>query len=166
MSIEENYDWAKKQRAEWDDLVDRGQPEVSKLDVELSKGGDHPLVGVTFSKIEHASYTGEVGRVEGDLIFHFWPTPDDKYNVLMTMGDEEAIQNGTKREYIWVFGDAFSSALAQAFLDEIKQEDKLCWDFVPELNSWVVRATGFGDNPLAEEMSDRVFANLQGRLEQ
>lgn len=156
MTIEETYDWAKKQRAEWDDLVERGQPEVVSLDKELSKGGDHAVASITFSKVTNLSYTGEVGRVDGDLIFHFWPTADDKYNVLTDLGDQK----------IWVFGDPFSDALAQAFIDEFKYPDKLCWDFVPELNSWVVRASGFGDNPHAEELATNMFNNLQERLEQ
>jgi hypothetical protein len=165
MSIEESYEWAKKQRAEWDKMVDQEHPMVSKLDVELSQGGDHQVVGLSFSRTECPSYVGEVGRNDDDdLIFHFWPTADDRYNVLTEIPTPTQ-ENPRGTQAVWVFGDAFRDALAEAFLEVFKFEDKLCWDFVPEMNSWVVRASGFGSNVMADELSARVFDGLQHRIE-
>jgi len=155
MSIEETHDWAKKQREEWDKMATE-HPMVTKLDTELTEGGDHPVQAIYFAKTERPSFSAEVGKNDdGDLIFHFWPTADDRYNVLTPV-------NG---EHLWLFGDGFAEALAQSFLDVFKLEEKLCWDFVPELNSWVVRATGFGDNIMADDLSNKLFDILQARLE-
>jgi len=166
MSIEETYDWAKKQREEWDGMVSQEHPMVTKLDTELGKGGDHPVQAISFVKTERPSYIGEVGKNDdGDLVFHFWPTPDDQYNVLTDLGEQRTPDGGTKHDYLWVFGDIFAEALAQSFLDVFKLEDKLCWDFVPEQNSWVVRASGFGNNIMRNELATLLFDTLQKRLE-
>ena len=135
MSIEESYEWAKKQRAAWDNQV--GQDKyLNALDREISFGGDHQFETIQFSKVACEHFVGEVGVVEGDLIFHFFPAGD-------------------------AFGDNFSDGLAQAFLDVFKLEDRLCWDFVPEMNSWVVRASGFGSNPQHQVLAGKLFVALE-----
>lgn len=140
MSIEETYDWAKKQRALWDQQAQQ-DPDLGALDKEITEVSDYPVAAVEFSKFQGEAFLGEVGVVNGDLIFHFF-SPDDE------------------------FLECFEDHLADAFIETFKLEDRLCWDFVPELTSWVVRATGYGDNPSREELANRLFVCLQDKLEE
>lgn len=154
MSIEETYEWAKKQREAWDRAASK-DPSLASLSTELSQGGDHPIEPVAFVKVEKDTFVGEVGRVEGDLFFHFFPK-EHRNNKLVSIKEDESVD-----VKMWVFGDEFADKLGDAFLEVFKFEDKLCWDFVPEMNSWVVRAFGYADNPNAEELSSRLFDLLQ-----
>lgn len=163
-NTEEAYDWAKKQREEWDSMA-TSHPMVSRLDSELSGGGDHPVATISFTKFACPSYTAEVGKNDdGDLIFHFWPTANDEYNHL----EQQVTPQGREpepRDFLWKHNSGFDSHLADSFIEVFKFEDRLCWDYVPELNSWVVRAQGFGGNLMADELSSRLFESLRGRLE-
>jgi hypothetical protein len=144
MSTEENMEWARKRMEEWGDMAEA----CAKMPKDR-----HGFSAVGFTKIERPSFTGEVGRVDNDLLFHFWPAEDPKYS------------RGPNDGGLWEFSEIFPDALATSFLEVFRLEDRLCWDFVPEMNSWVVRANGFGRNPLAEELAQSLFAVLQKRLE-
>ena len=163
-NIDKTYDWAKKQRTEWDDMA-KDHPMVSAFDTEISGGGDHAInPAIAFAKFKSDSFTAEVGKNEdGDLIFHFWPTANDTYNHLEFVGQPGEERSPTK--HLWVHNEGFSDSLADAFLEIFKLEDRLCWDYVPEMNSWVVRAAGFGENIMADELSSRLFINLRTQLE-
>ena len=143
MSIEESMKWAKERRGDWNDL--------NETYLNSKIGGKNKFAAVTFAKTERPSFTGEVGKVDDDLIFHFWPSEDEDYSTLE--GDE------------WKFSSIFPDALATSFIEVFKLEDRLCWDFVEEMNSWVVRASRFGGNPMADELANRLFTALQDRLE-
>lgn len=163
-NIEEAHDWAKKQREEWDSMA-TGHPMVSRFDMEISKGGDHPVAAISFAEFKCDSYTAEVGKSDGgDLMFHFWPTSNDKYNHL----EQQVTPQGRApepRDFLWKHNSGFDSHLADAFIEVFKLEDKLCWDYVPELNSWVVRAQGFGSNLMVDELTARLFESLRAKLE-
>lgn len=165
-SIQETYDWAKKQRSEWDGMVAEKHPMVTRLDVELTNGGDHPVASISFAKFESDSFSGEVGKNDdGDLIFHFWPSNNDRYNVLELLEVKKNDDGSKENVYIWRFGETFKDILADAFIKVFRFEEKLCWDFVPEMNSWVVRAQGFGKNLMADELATKLFHDLKERLE-
>lgn len=166
-SIEETYDWAKKVRGEWEAKIAAGEDGIETLDKELSGGGDHKLDPVAFARTERPSYLGEVGKVDGDLFFHFFPSDDDKYSVLTYAGNrrDQFEKEADTDNWVRVFPDVFADALATSFIEVFKFEDKMCWDFVPEMNSWVVRVTGMADNPHADDLSMKLFNVLQGRLE-
>ena len=124
----------------------------------LSEWDDKPQVfrglqSVEFAKTERSSYKGEVGKIGDDLIFHFWPTDDARYS------------RGPNDKGEWEFSEVFPDALATSFIEVFKLEDKLSWDFVPEMNSWAVRARGFGSNTMANELATKLFNSLQDRLE-
>jgi len=167
MSIEETHEWAKKIRSEWDDKVQSGDPIVSHLDKEMAEVGKSEVGAVSFARTERPSFVGEVGRVGEDLFFHFWPTSDDRYSVLTYVGNarDEYTKEKDVENHIYVFSDVFADALATSFLEIFKFEDRMCWDFVPEMNSWVVRVSRFADSPAAEDLSSQLFDSLQRRLE-
>ena len=137
------------------------------LNTELSVGGDHSLTPLAFARAERPSFTAEVGKSGRDLIFHFWPVQHDKYSRFMYTGIEHDPYKIEKdlENYVWVFADGFSDSLAESFLEVFKQEDRLCWDFVPEMNSWIVRAAGYGENLMKNEMANSVLDTLQKKLE-
>lgn len=158
MSMEETYDWAKKVRKEFEQKAAE-DPNLGALNKELTQGGDHAVGVINFSTIECPSFRGEVGKVEDDLFFHFFPTADETFSELL--GEDR--ETGEK---MWGFKPVFQDALATSFLEVFKHEDKLCWDFVPELQSWVVRCKGFGTNVMKDQLASKLFATLQTRLEQ
>lgn len=164
--MKETHDWAKQVSKEFEIMSNtKGADDVKALNNELSHGGDHALRQANFVRVERPSFTGEVGRVEGDLMFHFFPADNDTHSVLIHTGSE-ILDGEEKKYYRWDFKETFPDALAVAFLEVFKLEEKLCWDFVLEMNSWVVRCTGFGSNIMANQLAEKLFDNLQTRLEQ
>lgn len=160
-SVQATHEWAKERRKEWEGMVSEKHPMVVKLDAELTNGGDHPVAGVAFAEFKSESFTGEVGKNDdGDLIFHFWPTANDRYHTLRPAKDSEG-----KDIQLWCFGEPFQGILGDAFVEVFRFEEKLCWDYVPEMNSWVVRAQGFGKNFMADELATKLFVTLKGMLE-
>jgi hypothetical protein len=155
MSIEDAHEWAKGVRAEWDERVKNGDSVAEHFNKEVETVGKSEVAPVAFARTERPSFTGEVGTVDSDLFFHFWPSNDDRYSSVMQIADES----------VRVFCDVFADALATSFIEVFKFEDKMCWDFVPEMNSWVVRVSGFADNPHSDELAARLFDVLQNRLE-
>ena len=155
MSIEETYDWAKQVGADFQVMAKRAE-DVGALNKELTSGGDHPVSVVSFVQVDRPSFRGEVGVVEGDLFFHFFPAANEEHSELLGETDDGKY---------WGFKPIFQDALATSFLEVFKQEDKLCWDFVTEMHSWVVRCSGFGNNIMANELAEKLFNNLQNRLE-
>lgn len=146
MSIQETYEWAKDKMEKWSDLTkgkDTLQSEVNKK-----------VIVPPILRFENMSFVGDVALRDGDLFFHFYPT-DRAPNVLMPVGKEK----------MWVFGDKFSAHLADSFKKVFRFEERLFWDFVPELNSWVVRAAGFGDNPLHDIMIEAVLVDIKSKNE-
>jgi hypothetical protein len=154
MSIDQTYEWAKKQKEAWDkaSLEDK---DLGALNKELTKGGDHRFNTITFARCDKTHFTAEVGRVEGDLVFHFFPCPSE-INQLVSLASGEKI---------WVFGDSFADRLGDAFLDVFKFQDKLSWAFVPEMNSWAVKVAGMGSNPMTEELASKLFDCLDSLIE-
>ncbi len=144
MTVQDTYEWAKKQLGVWENI----QEKIPKT--ELNEFG-----ALKFLKFENQSFTGEVAPTEGDLIFHFFPTADAKFNK----------QIAVEGERIWVFGDRFADELAQAFLDTFKYQDRLFWDFVPEMNSWAVRVQGYAENPFYLELIEGVLCRLKEKIE-
>ena len=164
--MKDTHDWAKKVSKEFEIMSNTaGADDVKALNNELTNGGDHAMQHVNFVRVERPSYSGEVGRIEGDLMFHFFPANNDTHSVLIHTGTE-TVDGEEKKYYRWDFKETFADALADAFLEVFKQQEKLCWDFVHEVNSWVVRCAGFGDNIMADQLATKLFDNLQKRLEQ
>ena len=164
MSLEETHDWAKQVSKDFKAMAQRAE-DVNALNKELEGGGDHQLATVQFVKVSALAFEGEVGKVDDDLFFHFFPAESEEYSDI----SEETVMGDDGRPVVrqfWVFKEGFEESLGDAFLEVFKLEDKLCWDFVSELNSWVVRCTGFGANIMANQLAEKLFNNLQKRLEQ
>lgn len=169
-TLDETYDWAKQVSKDFEVMASRAE-DVGALNKELSNGGDHKFHTHNFVKVERPSFLAEVGRADGangeeneDLVFHFFPVYDEKYSIrtdVVTRGEDGA----PKKHDRWDFVSAFPDILGDSFLAIFKQEDKLCWDYVPEMTSWVVRCQGFGTNIMANQLAEKLFADLQGRLE-
>lgn len=109
----------------------------------VGNGGQTGVVfpTVTFDRTDRAGYTAEAGKKDGDVLFHFWPSAPNT-----------------------VFTDVFRERLADAFLAVFPHPDQLCWDYVEELYSWVVKARGYASNPWADALARKVFDELDKRL--
>ncbi len=143
MSIQETHEWAKEKMSRWKELTDASKG----IEAEPQKKiGAPPLL-----QFENASFYGDVCRRDGDLIFHFFPTSNDRFSVKVDVAGEK----------IWVFGDHFADNLGDSFNQVFKHQERLFWDYVPELNSWVVRCSGFGDNPLNDALVEQVLVTLK-----
>lgn len=147
MSIQETHEWAKKKMASWQGITD----EFKKLSQGFESENPKKIATPPHAKFENASFIGDVCRRDGDLIFHFFPTTNDRFNVKVDVAGEK----------VWVFGDAFADNLGDSFNQVFKHAERLFWDFVPELNSWVVRCAGFGDNPLSDVLVEQVLVTLK-----
>jgi hypothetical protein len=124
--------------------------ELEKLKEHVPTEELNRFNAIQFREFKNMSFRGEVAKRGDDLFFHFFPTDHPKFNSFV--------------DGLWLFGKDFESHMAEAFLETFKHPDKLCSDYVPELNSWVVRVSGFGNNPLWEEMADRVLIRLKAKL--
>lgn len=138
MSLDEMYEWAQQQRATFEQFATT-QEGGSALARELAAGGDHPIEPVRFRTVTTSMFRGEVAMIGPDLVFHFWPNEGAS------------------------FPPPFADQLAESFLAVFKFNDRLFWDYVPELTSWVVRAAGWSESPAREELSNRLFAHLLER---
>lgn len=146
MSIVESHEWAKEKMGRWKELTTASQG----IEKEPQKRvGAPPIL-----EFQNPSFIGDVCFREGDIVFHFFPTTNDRFNVKVDV-------NGEK---IWVFGDRFADSLGNAFLEVFKFPERLFWDYVPELNSWVVRCAGYGDNPLNMMLIEKVLVALKKQI--
>jgi hypothetical protein len=107
----------------------------------VSTPPDVPVAPMQFVRVERKGYVGEVGKKGGDYIFHFFPK--DNQNWSPDFGDK----------------------LGDAFLEVFRNPDRVEASWADELNSWAVRARGYADNPLADELAVKVFDVLDRRLE-
>lgn len=148
MSIQETHQWAKEKMGKWFGAVkDKTQTELSRVNKVTSPQN------LQFS---NKSFFGDVTSRDGDLFFHFFPSDDSNFNLCV-----ENPNSGTH----WVFSHSFVDALTEAFLSVFKHEDRLFLDFVSELNSYVVRCAGFGDNPLQDDMIERTLLKIKEKYE-
>ena len=109
-------------------------------DVVKTPAGE-PFDAIEFARTERQKYIGEVGKRLGDYVFHFFPLP----------GKE--------------FPKNFEAKMGEAFLDVFQFEERVQATFTEELNSWAVKAVGFANNPLSDELALRVFSALDQKLE-
>lgn len=150
MSIQETYKWAKEKMSLWEE-------------VPLSKKDDHPQKIDTPQnhQFKNDSFFGDVVLNNGDIFFHFFPTPNDRYNLIV---DSPALsyQQSVKT---WSFNSTFIESLTEAFFQVFKHEDRLFIDFILELQSYVIRCAGFGSNPLYMDMCDAVLLRIKNSYE-
>ena len=144
MSIQETYQWAKETASQ-----------LEKFSKEESRA--NKVAALKKFQFSNNSFFGDVTIKEGDIFFHFFPSNNSISNL--------CLESPSIGKY-WVFSHAFMEAVTDAFLLVFKHEDRIFQDFVPELNSYVIRCAGFGDNPLQEEMIERVLVRIKEKYEQ
>lgn len=147
MSIQETHQWAKEKMSQWADLSK--EADKLKLDGDRVK----KISSLQKCQFKNDSFFGDVTSRDGDLFFHLFPTNDAKFSVW------------NEKLRVWTFNTAFVNALTEAFLSVLKHEDRLFLDFVVELQSYVVRCAGFGDNPLQDEIIERILVKIKEKYE-
>jgi hypothetical protein len=93
---------------------------------------------ITFSPFTRPLYTGEVGVVNDDVIFHFFPIGEFPKNFEDIMGD--------------------------AFIETFKFEERLQAAYAEELKSWAVKVTGYADNPNINMLCIKLLDVLDKKL--
>lgn len=146
MISKETHEWAKQKMGQWKELTQ----ETSRI----SSSADKKVASTQKGSFKTDSFFGDISSRDGDLFFHFFPTPNSRYNLCAEHG-----------EVVWIFSSNFVEGLTQAFLSVFKFEERLFLDFVPELQSYVVRCSGFGDNPLQDTMIENVLIKLKEMYE-
>ena len=145
MSIEDTHKWAKEKMSQWPDLAKEPCP---------WDGTTKGMMAARELKFSNDSFFGDVTSRDGDLFFHFFPTANSSFNL--------CTENG---EPVWVFNSEFVNDLTEAFLEVFKFADRIFLDFVLELQSYVVRCAGYGENPFQDEMIDKVLLGIKERYE-
>jgi len=142
--------------------------------------GDRAMDTVEYARVERQRYVGEVGKRAGDYIYHFYARekPFDEefadrlgdaflytfllkerlswHHVQLVRCDEEGCSfKGTPEdlEDRTVFGKTRGVC-----------PDCKSYNILPVMDSWSVRAVGFADNPMADELAARVFDALDKLL--
>lgn len=177
MSTSQDFKEANEALGALDTLMKKGG--VEKGLTEFVGGGYEKAI--EYARVEREKYVGEVGKRDGNYVYHFWPRTEE-----LTKGFSDKL------------GDAFISVFKfperiSAKHDEVircfegergaQPGDILCrtWgsreDFAsgacPECgskniqltqSSWAVRVTGYANNPLADDLAGSVFDTLDKLL--
>jgi hypothetical protein len=134
-------------------------------------------VAIEYARVERTKYLAEVGKRDGNYVYHFWP----KYlDLLPTFGDKL----GDVMLAVFKYSERIASKhdeVMRCFEGEERAQpgDILCrfWgtptDFPNNAcpncgskmvqltqSSWAVRVTGYADNPLADDLAASVFDAL------
>ncbi len=95
---------------------------------------------VEFAKVSKKLFMVEIGKKSDVYYYHFYPST-------------EVSQND------------FYEKMADALLVAFKNKDQIEADWVPEMNSWAVRVTGWGNNIWGDDLAIRAINLLDTLLE-
>ena len=117
----------------------RGAKPVEAGESVKTSAGE-PFEPMEFVRMPRQQYIGEVGKKNGDYIFHFFPKEGEQ------------------------FPEGFAEDMGDAFIEVFRLEDRIQAVYSEELNSWAVKAVGFASNPLSDTLALRLFAILDKYL--
>lgn len=136
----DEFEWVEKMKAQASSELAAMSKEISEATGQEGQNGIlFPIVA--FDRTNRGCYAAEVGKKDGDIIFHFYPTEPGA-----------------------IFSDHFRDRLGDSFLAVFPHPEQLCWDYVDELNSWVVKAMGYASNPWVDGLINKLFEELDKRL--
>lgn len=150
---------------------DLGGAESNPLNDALGSGFEQ---AIEYARTERPKYVAEVGKRDGNYIYHFWPRTLD---LLPTFGDKL----GDAMLSVFKYSERVSAKHDEVMRcfegeDRAQPGDILCrfWGAPDEFandtcpncgsklikktqSSWAVRVTGYADNPLADSLATSVF---------
>lgn len=176
MTTKQDFGDAKPAMEAMESLLKRGLGEQKSAPLQEFVGGGYEQA-IEYARVEREKYVGEVGKRDGNYVYHFWPR-----TVELTQGFSDKLGDA----FIEVFKyperiAAKHDEVVRCFEGEqgAQPGDILCrfWgkpeDFAagvcPNCNSknfhltqssWAVRVTGYANNPLADELASSVFDKL------
>lgn len=128
---------------DWVDRMMAGRDAKPVEDGEVIRASaGAPFGAIEFVRVDRPKYIGEVGKKGGDYVFHFFSKDPEK----------------------WKFPPNFEEKMGDAFLEMFKFQDRVQAIYTDELNSWAVRAVGYANNPLADDLALKVFDVLDKLL--
>ena len=182
MTTREDMQWARDEaEPAMREILKRGLGEAVDPDREVIAGGYEQAI--EYARVEREKYVAEVGKRDGNYIYHFWPRTED---LLPTFGDKL----GDAMLQVFKYPERVSAKhdeVVRCFQGEkgvtTTSTEPLCrfWgsrdDFANNacpncgsenigvsMCSWAVRVTGYADNPLADELAGSVFDVLDRLL--
>lgn len=180
MSTRQAFDEAKNAMGAMESLLKHGLGRDDAQPMREFVGGDYEQA-IEYVRVERDKYVAEVGKRDGNYIYHFWPRTRD---ILKTFGDklgdallsvfkypervsakhdevvrcfegEETAQPGTILCRFWGEPSDFSGGVCPNCGSK---------NIGVTQSSWAVRVTGYADNPLADELASSVFDTLDRLL--
>lgn len=137
-----DFSWVKDMKAKAPKISEETIKEVEAVDGL----GKTPMDVISFVRVERDLYNAESATKGRDLVFHFFPK----------MPGAWPTSAASNRSFEDVMGDAF--------IEVFKFPERLQAAFAEELDSWAVRAVGWGDNFAADVLVSRVYEALDRRL--
>lgn len=107
---------------------------------ELVKSSSGKPFGViNFAQVKKKLFLAEIGKKSDVYYYHFYPSTET---------------NPTD----------FYEKMSDAFIDVFKNKDQVEADWVPEMNSWAVRVTGWGNSVWGDDLALKVINLLDTML--
>lgn len=126
---------------DWVDRMMAGREAKPVEDGEVIRASaGAPFGTIEFLRMDRPKYVGEVGKKGGDYVFHFFPKEGES------------------------LPPNFEEKMGDAFLEMFKFQDRVQSIYTEELSSWAVRAVGYANNPLADDLAIKVFDVLDKLL--
>ncbi len=178
-------------------VFDEAKPAMEAMESlmkrSLSRDDAHPLsefVGggyeqaIEYAEVEREKYKAEVGKRDGNYIFHFWPrtsgllpTFGDKLGDAMLSVFKHPERVSAKHDEVWRCFDGEETAgpdtilcrfwgTPEEFAGPAGGTCPNCGSKIVRVtqSSWAVKVTGYADNPLADELAGSVFDKLDQLL--
>ena len=156
-------------------ILQAGLGEAVDPDREVLAGGYEQAI--EFTRLEREKYVGEVGKRDGNYVYHFWPRSHD---LLPTFGDKlgdvflavfkfperlSSKHDEIIRCYEGEEGSDASTILCRFWGTSEDFPNNTCPNCGSKnvkisQSSWAVRVTGYADNPLADELASSIFDKL------
>jgi hypothetical protein len=180
MSLDKDMKWAREEaEPAMREILKRGLGEAVDPNREVIAGGYEQAI--EYARVERDKYVGEVGKRDGNYVYHFWPRTAE---LLPTFGDKL----GDAMLKVFKYPDRVSSKhdeIVRCHEGEAGSDgtQPLCryWGTPDEfvngacpncgstntaisMSSWAVRVTGYADNPLADDLAASVFNELDSLL--
>lgn len=180
MSTRQAFEEAKPAMEAMEELLKKGLSQKDAEPLREFVGGGYEQA-IEYARVERQRYVAEVGKRDGNYVFHFWPRTED---LLPAFGDKlgDAMIStfkyperiSAKHDEVWRCyqgekGTTTTSTepLCRFWGTREDFENGACPNCGSQnvgisMSSWAVKVTGYADNPLADELATSVFDRLDG----
>lgn len=143
--------------------------------------GSSGTLAIEYARTEREKYVGEVGKRDGFYVYHFWPRTNaiaknfgDKLGDAMLAVFKHPERVAAKHDVVLRCFEGEETSKAGTILCRFwghpeDFENNICpncgsTNVNKVLDSWAVRVSGYGGNPLADDLAANVFVVLDSLL--